>query len=67
MFRCGISWYRGRTILGAAARTYLLKERVGDAAQLRRAIQTVATNGTYLDPLVVEALVQTGPARQHHR
>nr|WP_197946587.1 response regulator transcription factor [Phytohabitans suffuscus] len=48
---------------GAAARAYLLKERVGDAAQLRQAIETVAASGTFLDPLVVEALVQTRARR----
>ncbi|TDO27518.1 DNA-binding NarL/FixJ family response regulator [Kribbella sp. VKM Ac-2527] len=48
---------------GAAGRAYLLKERVGDAAQLRHAIESVTAGGTVLDPLVVEALVQ---ARTRH-
>ncbi len=44
---------------GAAGRAYLLKERVGDLAQLRHALEAVTTGGSVLDPLVVEALVQT--------
>jgi DNA-binding NarL/FixJ family response regulator len=43
---------------GASSRAYLLKERVGDAAQLRQAIESVAAGGSVLDPLVVEALVR---------
>ena len=43
---------------GAAGRAYLLKERVGDLAQLRQAIDAVAARGSMLDPLVVEALVR---------
>ncbi|MGE3620825.1 MAG: response regulator [Acidimicrobiia bacterium] len=43
---------------GAAGRAYLLKERVGDLAQLRHALDAVTTGGSVLDPLVVEALVQ---------
>jgi DNA-binding NarL/FixJ family response regulator len=41
-----------------AGRAYLLKERVGDLAQIRHAIQTVRAGGSVLDPLVVEALVR---------
>jgi DNA-binding NarL/FixJ family response regulator len=48
---------------GAAGRAYLLKERVGDLAQLRHALETVALGGSVLDPLVVEALVT---AQRHH-
>ncbi|GAA0437192.1 DNA-binding response regulator [Acrocarpospora corrugata] len=44
---------------GASGRAYLLKERVGDAAQLRNAIESVAAGGSFLDPHVVEALVRT--------
>lgn len=43
---------------GARGRAYLLKERVGDLAQIRSAIEAVAAGGSVLDPLVVEALVQ---------
>lgn len=48
---------------GASGRAYLLKERIGDVAQLRQAIETVVDGGTVLDPLVVEALVQTRTRR----
>jgi DNA-binding NarL/FixJ family response regulator len=47
----------------AAGRAYLLKERVGDLAQLRHAIETVVAGGTVLDPQVVTALV-AGRTRQ---
>jgi DNA-binding NarL/FixJ family response regulator len=46
----------------AAGRAYLLKERVGDLAQLRHAIEAVRGGGSVLDPLVVEALIR---ARTH--
>lgn len=42
---------------GSARRAYLLKERVGDAAELVAAIRTVAAGGSVIDPLVVEQLV----------
>jgi DNA-binding NarL/FixJ family response regulator len=42
---------------GAAGRAYLLKERVGDVAQLVNAIKEVAAGGSVIDPKVVEALV----------
>jgi DNA-binding NarL/FixJ family response regulator len=42
---------------GTAGLGYLLKERVGDLDQLLDAIETVATGGSTIDPLVVEALV----------
>ena len=48
---------------GAAGRAYLLKERVGDLAQLRQAIEAVAAGGSMLDPLVVEALVRARTGR----
>lgn len=41
----------------SARRAYLLKERVGDLAQVRSAIAAVVAGGTLLDPLVVDALV----------
>lgn len=43
---------------GARGRGYLLKERVGDADQVRDAILTVAGGGTVLDPTVVDALIE---------
>ena len=49
---------------GAQGRAYLLKERVGDVRELRRAIEAVHDGGTMLDPLVVDALVE---ARQRKR
>ena len=49
---------------GARGRAYLLKERMGDLGELRRAIETVIAGGTVLDPLVVDALVD---ARQRKR
>jgi DNA-binding NarL/FixJ family response regulator len=47
----------------AAGRAYLLKERVGDVAQLRQAIEAVISGGSILDPRVVDALVQARTAR----
>src|SRR3984893_4262026 len=38
----------------AAGYAYLLKDRVGDGDQLVRAIQTVSTGGSMLDPRIVE-------------
>jgi DNA-binding NarL/FixJ family response regulator len=35
---------------------YLLKERVGDIAELTAAIRTVASGGSAIDPLVIAAL-----------
>lgn len=49
---------------GAAGRAYLLKERVGDLAQLRHALESVVAGGTVLDPLVVEALVRGRAAQR---
>ncbi|MFL5962674.1 MAG: response regulator [Gaiellaceae bacterium] len=42
---------------GTAGRAYLLKERVGDLAQLVAAIRAVAGGGSVIDPKVVEGLV----------
>jgi DNA-binding NarL/FixJ family response regulator len=42
---------------GSAGRAYLLKERVSDVEQLRRAIDEVREGGSVIDPKVVEALV----------
>jgi DNA-binding NarL/FixJ family response regulator len=47
---------------GSDGRAYLLKERVGDQHQLLAAIEAVAASGSFVDPKVVEALVQ---ARSH--
>ncbi len=42
---------------GAERRAYLLKDRVGDAAQLTAAIREVARGGSVIDPKIVEALL----------
>jgi DNA-binding NarL/FixJ family response regulator len=42
---------------GAEGRAYLLKDRVGDVAQLASAIREVATGGSVIDPKIIEALV----------
>ena len=42
---------------GAAGLGYLLKERISDLDELVRALQTVATGGSVLDPEVVERLM----------
>ncbi len=43
---------------GAAGCAYLLKDRVAEGDQLARAIRTVSSGGSVLDPKVVEALVR---------
>lgn len=43
---------------GATGRGYLLKERVADADELRRALIEVAAGGSVIDPKIVELLVQ---------
>jgi DNA-binding NarL/FixJ family response regulator len=42
---------------GSARRAYLLKERVSEANQLAAAVRTVAAGGSFVDPVVVEAIV----------
>jgi DNA-binding NarL/FixJ family response regulator len=42
---------------GAERRAYLLKDRVGDRAQLLSALREVVAGRSAIDPLVVEALV----------
>ncbi len=48
---------------GSAGRAYLLKERVAGANELSRAIHTVATGGSVIDPLVVDELVKARSSR----
>jgi len=43
---------------GSDGRAYLLKERVGDIAELSAAIQRVDAGGSVLDPAVVDALIE---------
>jgi DNA-binding NarL/FixJ family response regulator len=43
---------------GAAGRAYLLKERVRDKEELQRALTTVTTGGSLVDPKIVDDLLQ---------
>lgn len=43
---------------GAAGYAYLLKDRLAEGDQLVDAIRAVATGGTHLDPVIVDALVK---------
>jgi DNA-binding NarL/FixJ family response regulator len=43
---------------GSEGRAYLLKERISDVDQLLQAIREVARGGSYIDPKVVEVLVE---------
>jgi len=47
---------------GSAGRAYLLKERVGDLAQLSSALRSVAGGGSVVDPTVVDALIEARTA-----
>ena len=49
---------------GTAGRAYLLKERVGDPAQLVHAVREVARGGSVVDPDVVAALVGGSAQRE---
>jgi DNA-binding NarL/FixJ family response regulator len=51
---------------GTEGRGYLLKERVGDLAELVGSIEAVAAGGSAIDPKVVESLV-AGRARAGSR
>lgn len=51
------------TAEGSAGRGYLLKERVADAAELVRALHTVAEGGSVIDETVVEALLRDSRRR----
>ena len=42
---------------GSAGYAYLLKDRVAEGDQLARAVRTVATGGSVLDPAIVESMV----------
>lgn len=52
---------------GSAGLAYLLKERVGDAAQLDAAIATVQQGGSMVDPTVVDALVEARASHQQSK
>jgi DNA-binding NarL/FixJ family response regulator len=45
---------------GSEGRAYLLKERIAAPGELRAAIETVVAGGSFVDPKVVEALVNAG-------
>lgn len=47
---------------GTAGLAYLLKERVGDRAELVRALRAVSDGGSVVDPLIVDELVRAGQA-----
>lgn len=49
---------------GSSGRAYLLKERVSDIEQLRRAIDEVKGGGSVIDPRVVEMLVEARSRRR---
>jgi DNA-binding NarL/FixJ family response regulator len=48
---------------GSEGRAYLLKERVKDRNELKQTLETVASGGSVVDPLVVERLLN---ARRQH-
>src|SRR5438445_1154104 len=52
---------------GSGGRAYLLKERLGDPAQLVEAIREVAGGGSVLDPKVVDGLLEAQRRRAHSR
>jgi DNA-binding NarL/FixJ family response regulator len=52
---------------GSARRAYLLKERVKDSGELARALRSVVDGGSYVDPLVVEKLLQATRVRERSR
>ena len=47
---------------GTDGLAYLLKDRVGDVDELRRAVAAVVGGGSVIDPLVVEGLIARGEA-----
>jgi len=52
---------------GSDRRAYLLKESLRDLAELRRALRAVATGGSFVDPVVVEQLVEARRRREDAR
>src|SRR3954452_17100310 len=52
-------------VAGAARRAYLLKERVRHRGQLVDAVHAVYDGGAFIDPKIVEVLVE-GRARRSH-
>ena len=52
---------------GTAGLAYLLKERVGDFDQVVNAIERVRSNGSVVDPLIVEVLVKARAGREQSK
>lgn len=52
---------------GTEGLAYLLKDRVGDVDELRRAVHTVSRGGSVIDPAVVERLLARDGANQSDR
>jgi DNA-binding NarL/FixJ family response regulator len=52
---------------GTARRAYILKDRLGDAAELTRVIRAVTDGGSAIDPLVVDALMEAREREQRSR
>ena len=48
---------------GSAGRAYLLKDRVGDAREVHRAVVAVAGGGSSIDPAVIDALLEARRSR----
>lgn len=44
---------------GSAGRAYLMKDRVGDASEVHRAVVAVADGGSSVDPAVIDALMES--------
>lgn len=49
---------------GTAGLAYLLKDRVGDRAELLRAVRATAAGDSVIDPLVVEAMLRSPRRRE---
>jgi DNA-binding NarL/FixJ family response regulator len=49
---------------GSQGRGYLLKERVADQDQLVQAVSTVASGGSVLDPMIVDAMLSARAQRK---
>src|SRR5215203_969359 len=49
---------------GSSRRAYLLKESVGDASELARAVRAVAVGGSVVDPAVVDSLLSAYRTRE---
>jgi DNA-binding NarL/FixJ family response regulator len=52
---------------GTGRRAYLLKERIRDRAELISAIETVASGGAVIDPLIVDVLIEARSRVAHSR